>query len=123
VLAIDHVQLAAPAGCEDEARRFYGVLLGLSEVPKPAALQPRGGVWFACGEQQLHVGVTERFSPADKAHPAFQVGLDDLDPLAARLEDAGAPVWWDDTIPGARRFYTADPWGNRLELVGIGDRG
>jgi catechol 2,3-dioxygenase-like lactoylglutathione lyase family enzyme len=119
LLGIDHVQVAAPVGSEAEARRFYGEVLGLTEVPKPAALQARGGVWFACGAHQLHIGVTERFSPADKAHPALQVRLAELDRLAGRLEAAGAPVRWDDAIPGTRRFYTADPWGNRLELVGV----
>lgn len=119
MLGIDHVQVAAPVGSEAEARRFYGEVLGLTEVPKPAALQARGGVWFACGAHQLHIGVTERFSPADKAHPALQVRLAELDRLAGRLEAAGAPVRWDDAIPGTRRFYTADPWGNRLELVGV----
>ena len=119
VLGIDHVQVAAPAGSEDDARRFYGELLGLPEVPKPPVLQARGGVWFACGAHQLHVGVSEQFTPAEKAHPALQVRLAELDRLSARLEDAGAPVRWDDAIPGPRRFYTADPWGNRIELVGI----
>jgi predicted enzyme related to lactoylglutathione lyase len=75
-------------------------------------------VWFACGADQLHVGISEQFTPADKAHPALQVRLADLDRLAARLEEAGASVRWDDAIPGTRRFYTADPWGNRIELVG-----
>jgi catechol 2,3-dioxygenase-like lactoylglutathione lyase family enzyme len=118
MLGIDHVQVAAPAGCEDEARRFYGGVLGLTEVAKPAALQPRGGAWFAFGDHQLHVGVSERFAPADKAHPALLVRLSDLDRLAKELEQAGFPVRWDDAIPGTRRFYTADPWGNRIELVG-----
>jgi catechol 2,3-dioxygenase-like lactoylglutathione lyase family enzyme len=118
LLGIDHVQVAAPAGSEDEARRFYGELLGLPEVPKPPVLQARGGVWFACGADQLHVGISEQFTPADKAHPALQVRLADLDRLAARLEQAGASVRWDEAIPGTRRFYTADPWGNRIELVG-----
>ena len=118
LLGIDHVQVAAPVGSEGEARRFYGELLGLPEIPKPSVLQARGGVWFACGTHQLHVGISDRFSPADKAHPALQARLADLDRLAARLEEAGAPVGWDDAIPDTRRFYTADPWGNRIELVG-----
>jgi catechol 2,3-dioxygenase-like lactoylglutathione lyase family enzyme len=118
VLGIDHVQVAAPAGCEDEARGFYGGVLGMTEIAKPAALQPRGGVWFACGDDQLHVGVAERFAPADKAHPALLVRPADLDRLAGELEQAGYAVRWDGAIPGTRRFYTADPWGNRIELVG-----
>jgi catechol 2,3-dioxygenase-like lactoylglutathione lyase family enzyme len=119
VVGLDHVQVAAPAGSEDDARRFYGGLLGLAELPKPAVLKARGGVWFACGGSQLHVGIAARFTPARKAHPALGVRAVDLDRLAERLVSAGCPVAWDDAIPGTRRFYTADPWGNRIELVGV----
>lgn len=120
VIGLDHVQVAAPVGSEGDARRFYGGLLGLPELEKPEALRARGGVWFACGAHQLHVGVTQAFSPATKAHPAFRVPLADLDPLAERLAAAGSAVRWDDAIPGTRRFYAADPWGNRIELIGAG---
>jgi catechol 2,3-dioxygenase-like lactoylglutathione lyase family enzyme len=116
IVGLDHVQLAAPAGCEEAARAFFGGILGLDEVQKPAVLRPRGGVWFALGgRQQLHVGVDEPHQPARKAHPALVVC--ELDVLAARLEAAGATVDWDGSLPGVRRFYTADPWGNRIELV------
>jgi catechol 2,3-dioxygenase-like lactoylglutathione lyase family enzyme len=117
VLGLDHVQLAAPRGCEAQARRFYGEVLGLPELAKPSALAARGGVWFDLGAQQLHIGVEERFSPARKAHPALRVAAGRLDALAERLALAGAPVMWDDALPGVRRFYTEDPWGNRLELL------
>jgi catechol 2,3-dioxygenase-like lactoylglutathione lyase family enzyme len=117
-VGIDHVQVAGPPGCEPEARRFYGELLGLPEVSKPDALRSRGGAWFACGRDRVHVGIAEEFAPATKAHPALLVRLADLERLAARLADAGCTVQWDDAIPGTRRFYTADPWGNRIELVG-----
>jgi catechol 2,3-dioxygenase-like lactoylglutathione lyase family enzyme len=111
---LDHVQVAAPPGCEEAARRFYGGLLGLEELEKPPALAARGGVWFRCGSQQLHVGVDPSFAPARKAHPALAVSSDaDLDALAGRLGD----VEWDAELPGVRRFYARDPWGNRLELL------
>jgi catechol 2,3-dioxygenase-like lactoylglutathione lyase family enzyme len=116
IFGIDHVQLAAPPGCEEAARRFFGELLGLEEVEKPEPLRARGGVWFALGkQQQLHVGVEEPFEPARKAHPALTTA--DLDGLAERLATAGAPVEWDDSLPSTRRFYTDDPWGNRIEFV------
>jgi catechol 2,3-dioxygenase-like lactoylglutathione lyase family enzyme len=114
IVGIDHVQVAAPPGCEEAARRFYGGLLGLPEVPKPPALAARGGVWFSCGAQQLHVGVEEGFVAAAKAHPALRVAsVEQLHSLAERLE----PVEWDDSLPGVRRFYARDPWGNRVELL------
>jgi hypothetical protein len=115
--ALDHVQLAAPPGCEPAARRFFGELLELAEMEKPAALQSAGGVWFALDAAQLHVGVDASFAPAAKGHPALRVTPGRLDELAARLTRAGAPVTWDVRLPGHRRFFTADPWGNRLELL------
>jgi catechol-2,3-dioxygenase len=116
ITGLDHVQVAAPPGSESEARAFYGRLLGLPELPKPPALQSRGGAWFQCGAQQLHVGIEPDFTPAAKAHPALAVDSPhELDALAERLTLAGAAVHWDDAIPG--RFYTEDPWGNRLELL------
>lgn len=121
ILGLDHVQLAAPAGCEVAARRFYGELLGLADVAKPRSLQGRGGVWFSVGAQQLHVGIEEPFSPARKAHPALRVAPSELDTLAQRLAGAGVKVAWDEQLAGVRRFYTQDPWGNRLELLAVTD--
>jgi catechol 2,3-dioxygenase-like lactoylglutathione lyase family enzyme len=118
IVTIDHVQLAGPRGCEEEARRFFGDVLGLAEVAKPAPLRERGGVWFSLGQQQqLHVGVDEHFSPASKAHPALRVREGRLDALAQRLAGQGAKVVWDEALPGVRRFYTEDPWGNRIEIM------
>ena len=117
VLGIDHVQVAAPPGCEEQARGFYGTLLGLRELEKPPALRARGGAWFACGEHQLHVGVEDPQRPARKAHPALRVAPGTLDELADRLGTAGAQLDWDRSVDSARRFYTSDPWGNRIELI------
>jgi catechol 2,3-dioxygenase-like lactoylglutathione lyase family enzyme len=116
-MRLDHVQVAAPHGSEEAARAFYGGLLGLPEVEKPEPMRASGGAWFALGAQQLHVGAAGDFAPATKAHPGLSVTDAELDTLAARLEAAGSPVQWDERLPGVRRFYTADPFGNRLELL------
>jgi catechol 2,3-dioxygenase-like lactoylglutathione lyase family enzyme len=118
---LDHVQVAAPEGCERQARRFYAELLGLVEVEKPPALAGRGGVWFALGAgAQLHVGVTQDFAPAVKAHPGMRIEtVARLEMLGRRLAAVGAPVVWDSELPGVRRFFTADPFGNRLELLAV----
>ena len=118
ITGLDHVQVAAPPGCEAAARRFYGGLLGLAEIAKPATMRASGGAWFSLGAQQLHVGVAEPFAPSRKGHPGLVVADEErLGALAGRLEAAGAPVRWDDRLPGVRRFYTDDPWGNRVELL------
>lgn len=115
VIGFDHIQIAAPRGCEDEARRFFVLLLGFEELPKPEALRARGGCWFRVGQMQLHVGVDEDFRPAKKAHPAFAVSR--IEALFAKLEVAGVPCEWDHSLDGVRRFYATDPWGNRLEFT------
>ena len=119
-MRLDHVQLAAPQECEAEARRFFGEVLGLDEVEKPEQLRARGGVWFSVGAQQLHIGVERPFAPARKAHPALAMSEAELDRMACALTAAGSPVDWDDSLPDVRRFYTADPWGNRIELLADG---
>jgi catechol 2,3-dioxygenase-like lactoylglutathione lyase family enzyme len=112
---IDHVQLAMPPGREDDARAFYGGLLGMEEVAKPPVLAARGGVWFRAGEAQVHLGVEADFRPARKAHPALLVrGLRDF---ASRLRAAGVAVVDDEALPGYERVYVSDPFGNRLELL------
>jgi catechol 2,3-dioxygenase-like lactoylglutathione lyase family enzyme len=118
VVGIDHVQVAAPAGCESQARAFYGDALGLPELAKPEALAGRGGCWFACGDRQLHVGVAEPFAPATKAHPALLVrDAAALAGLLARLAAAGHPPRRDVPLPGLERAFVDDPFGNRVELV------
>jgi catechol 2,3-dioxygenase-like lactoylglutathione lyase family enzyme len=115
VARIDHIQIAAPEGCETAARDFYGSLLGLEEIEKPPLLRARGGCWFQCGSQQLHIGVERPFHAAKKAHPAFLVPR--FDELRNAFIEWGIPVVDDNDIPGTRRLYAEDPRGNRLEFV------
>jgi catechol 2,3-dioxygenase-like lactoylglutathione lyase family enzyme len=110
--ALDHVQVAMPAGGEDAARRFYGGVLGLAELEKPEPMRATGGVWFEPG---IHLGIETGFRPARKAHPGLRMA--DLDATVERLEAAGADVEWDTRWQGVRRLYTHDPFGNRLELL------
>lgn len=114
VVGLDHVQIAIPAGGEDQARGFYAGLLGMTEVPKPANLSP-SGCWFVAGSVALHIGVDPDFRAAAKAHPAFLV--DNLEGLRARLEAAGRPIRDDKPVKGYARFFTQDPFGNRIELM------
>jgi catechol 2,3-dioxygenase-like lactoylglutathione lyase family enzyme len=115
ITGLDHVQLAMPRGSEAAARAFYAGLLGMTELPKPEPLRARGGCWFASGAAVVHLGVEEPFRPAAKAHPALLT--DNLDALAAALAAAGHQcVTADGEVPGVRRFYTSDPFGNRVEF-------
>jgi catechol 2,3-dioxygenase-like lactoylglutathione lyase family enzyme len=114
---LHHVQVAMPAGREDDARAFYAGALRLSEVPKPEHLRARGGCWFRSedGSVEIHLGVEEDFRPARKAHPAILV--DGLAALRARLADGGYEVQDDTQLEGHERCYGFDPFGNRLEFL------
>ena len=115
LMRIDHIQLAMPAGKEDQARRFYAATLGLQEVEKPENLAKRGGWWFEQGAIRVHLGVDPDFRAAKKAHPAFIVG--NLDALRDKLAAAGYEVQDDEPLAGYTRTYVYDPFGNRIELM------
>ncbi len=115
VLRLDHVQLAIPAGGEDQAIAFYEGLFGIKQVSKPPHLAKRGGCWFEDGDLKVHLGVDATFHPATKAHPAFIV--DDVRQLAARIAAVGHRVSDDEPLDGYDCVYAYDPFGNRLELM------
>lgn len=115
VVAIDHVQLAMPAGEEPAAIAFYEGLLGIPNVPKPPHLATRGGCWFEDGSLKVHLGVEQEFHAARKAHPALRVV--DLPALRARLSGAGCRIVDDEPLEGHDRCYVDDPFGNRIELL------
>ena len=112
---LDHVQVCIPRGTEDEAREFYGGLLGLEELEKPEVLKPNGGMWYSVADVQLHVGVEEAVAPS-KRHPAFEV--DDAAGVRTYLEQHGVRTKNEPDIYGiVHRFSFFDPFGNRIELL------
>ncbi|MBO1909853.1 VOC family protein [Sporosarcina sp. 6E9] len=112
---IDHIQMAAPKGSEDKARAFYGEILGMKEIPKPENLQASGGCWFQVGAMEVHIGIQPDFTPAKKAHPGFTVNA--LESLKSRLEASGYAISEELPIAGRSRFFTHDPFGNRIEFL------
>lgn len=119
VLAIDHVQIGVPRAAEAEAKRFYGEVLGLPEVPKPERLRGRGGAWYQVGAVQLHVSVEDLDASATRAsrrHVCFRVS--DLAAAERAARAGGLEVIPDDQpVPEWRRFYLRDPGGNRVEVA------
>lgn len=115
ILSIDHIQIAMPEGKEELAREFYGSLLGLSEVSKPESLAGRGGVWFEGQRLKVHLGVDPNFTSAQKAHPGFKVS--DVGALSEELQKNGYSVKVGSSLPGIRRIFTNDPFGNRVEFL------
>jgi catechol 2,3-dioxygenase-like lactoylglutathione lyase family enzyme len=113
--ALDHVQIASPVGSEEKARDFYQDKLGFMEVEKPETLKQNGGVWFSAGTVHIHIGVEKSFTPAKKAHPAIRVR--NLDTLKGHLRKVGIDFQVDNRLPGTKRFYLFDPFGNRIEFL------
>ncbi|MCT8138038.1 VOC family protein [Anaerobacillus sp. CMMVII] len=115
IKSIDHIQLAAPRGSEEQARSFFIGILGFKEVEKPEVMKKRGGVWFAFGNYQIHIGIEEPFFPAKKAHPAFVV--ENIEAFKTHLQRNLVTFLVDDNLPGANRIYLNDPFGNRIEVL------
>ena len=111
---LDHVQLCIPPGAEEQAREFYGGVLGLEEVEKPAPLRKNGGMWFRIADLQLHIGVEPPAGPS-KHHPAFEV--EDARAVKAYLDGRGVRTREETPVEGVTRFSLFDPFGNRIELL------
>ena len=116
LLGIDHAQITIPKDAEDEARRFYCGLLGLTEMEKPAELAGRGGFWMSVGDHQVHVGTEDGVERSrSKAHLAYVV--DDLAAWRTALEAAGVKIHDSISLTGIIRFEFRDPFGNRVEFL------
>ena len=111
---IDHVQLSIPAGSEPAARKFYTEILGLTEIEKPAALKPNGGLWFLMADIQLHLGIEDNPGKV-KRHPAFEV--ENLEQAKAYLQAQGVEIKEEIPLHGIDRFSFFDPFGNRIESL------
>ena len=116
ITAIDHVQITVPPEHERAAKKFYGELLGLAEIDKPAELKPRGGAWYRLGSTQLHLAIDPGASGAgSRRHVCLAV--DDLEGARTAMTAAGLKVI-DEPIQadGLARFFLRDPAGNRVEI-------
>ena len=83
-------------------------------MEKPDALRSRGGLWFASGTVEAHLGVERPFLPAKKAHPAFRVAL--LDAAISTFARFWVDIRSDIDLP-IGRVYVDDPFGNRIEIL------
>ncbi len=114
---INHVTIAVPAGEHDKARAFYGGLLGLGEIPRPAALNAVYDLmWFRFLDILLHLDFTPPWTPpAENRHLAFEV--EDLPAVRRYLENNGATIREAVPMSDRERFYLLDPFGNYFELI------
>jgi len=112
---LDHVMLCIPVGAEDEARKFYGEILGLKELVDLGYPLPKGAIWYEIGNIQLHVRAEDIPFVSSQRHPAFEVN--DLEGAREVLEASGITVKYESKIPDRVRFSFRDPFGNRIEFL------
>ena len=116
ILGLHHVQISVPVSMEESAIEFYGNVLGLTQIEKPASLKDRGGTWFELDGLQLHLAIEDGVNRrASKSHLAYQVA--DLEYWRNRMiENEVTPVE-SISIPGYDHFEARDPFGNRIEFI------
>lgn len=111
---LDHIMLCIPPGAEQQAREFYGGVLGLEELTDLGYPLPHGAIWFQMGDIQLHIRA-EDVHDISQRHPAFEIT--DLQAVRAMLEEQGIAIKNESKIPDRIRFSFRDPFGNRIELI------
>jgi catechol 2,3-dioxygenase-like lactoylglutathione lyase family enzyme len=115
---LQHVSIAIARDAAEEARAFYGELLGLTERPVPPKLDRSHLIWFRVGEPdlELHLMLVDGVAHGD-GH--FCLAVDDVSAVRARLQAAGVETSDGTEIVGRPRFFCRDPFGNLLELTTI----
>jgi catechol 2,3-dioxygenase-like lactoylglutathione lyase family enzyme len=115
---LHHVNVTVPRSLEQAAKHFYGVVMGLQEVPKPESSRGRGGAWYQLDRLQLHLSLEDGLDEncISKRHVCYTVA--DLAEAEEQFRNAGVEILPDDLpTPGWSRFYVRDPGGNRLEIA------
>jgi catechol 2,3-dioxygenase-like lactoylglutathione lyase family enzyme len=116
VTALHHVNVTVSREFEAATKKFYGSVLGLKEVPKPAQSR-QSGAWYQIGPTQLHLSIEDKIDGAlSTRHICFTVS--DLEASEGSFREAGVEILPDDRpVPGSPRFYVRDPGGNLLEIA------
>jgi len=102
------------------SKRFFGEVLGLPELPRPAFKFP--GAWYALGDRQLHLieqpagsaGAGGRISRSD--HVALEVR--DVGAVRRMLTEAGIEFGeGGNQALGMDQVFCRDPDGHVIEFV------
>ena len=118
VRRIQHVSITRPHGSDEEARRFYGEVLGLTEIAVPETLRDMDLIWYQVGTDELHL-VGEDNPNNGNSGRHFTIEVDDLEALRRQLASAGVAIQVVTPIPGRPRFFATDPFGNGIEFTEI----
>src|SRR6516165_5324815 len=111
VTQIDHVSVLITN--VERSRRFYRDLLGLKEIARPRTFD-FVVVWFDLGNQQLHLLLKDRPDTLSPRHFALRVA--DVSAARAYFRERGVATQETTPIPGADRFFIADPDQSRTRV-------
>src|SRR5438552_2088294 len=112
VTQIDHCSLIITD--VERSRRFYREVFGLKEIHKPLTFD-FVVLWFQLGNTQLHLLLKEKADTLSPRH--FALRVDDCQAARSYFRQLGIPTHETTPIPGADRFFIADPDGNRIEVI------
>lgn len=111
---LQHVQLMVPPGKADQARAFFGGILGLAELPECKDSVDNVVSSYQLGTVGLRIVSDPDFKP--RSIPIFRLNVPDLEEFEHRLKTFGiefGPVLRPGE-PTCIRFN--DPFGNRIEV-------
>ncbi len=120
ITGFDHVTIVISD--VERAVSFYRDTLGLPELSSPSTF-PGAGLkvrWFQAGNQILHLYISEKPDTLSPRHFALQVT--DIQEARDFILSQNVPIRETVKIPGAERFFIADPEGNRIEIIQWTDR-
>lgn len=113
VLSSDHpADLVMARGQEEAARKFYGRILGLREVMKPAGER---GVWFDVAGIPLRLRIADPL-PAGSTEVRAKLRVDNAEGFRQALNVARYRAYDAIALKGTKALVALDPFGNRVEL-------
>ena len=98
----------------ERSRRFYRDILGLREINKPRTFD-FVVLWFDLGDQHLHLLLKDMPDTISPRHVALRVT--NAREAREHFRRHGIATLETTPIPGADRFFIADPDGNRIEII------
>jgi glyoxylase I family protein len=112
ILKIDHCSVIITD--VERSRRFYRDIVGLKEINKPRTFD-FVAVWFDLGDQHLHLLLKDKPDSISPRHFALRVA--EARQAREHFHKHGIATQEATPLPGADRFFIADPDGNRIEII------
>ena len=98
----------------ERARQFYGDILGLKQIERPANFTTPVA-WFEVGDEHVHLIPSPHPDTQSPRH--FALHVDDARAAREHLRSHGIEIQETVPIAGADRFFIQDPDGNQIELI------